>query len=288
MKLRPRIAVPVVLGLTLVSALAVPDGPPGARHLAGTLLRPALVLLGNLRLIGAPDEDDDSGSAARWRRAYFEERARRLALQEGLRSLPNLKELGRNPLARKTLDEARPLVISARVVAADSSPIRNGLWIDVGAEDGLVPGLPVTVGNTLVGVVVRVWTGRLAQVRLLDDPQMRLRAGVLVEPEEGEALEEGETGVIRPGNLEGLGGGRLAMRFVRGPGLVEGAPVVTTAEDWWIPPFLVAGSVSEVSDHDHDGVAEVLVRPAIRFEGLTAVTVWRRPDPPDAPWGTGR
>ncbi len=286
MMLRPRIAVPVVLGLTLVAALAVPDGPTAPRAVAGFTLRPLLVLLADLRLVGLGDGADDPAASDAWRRAFLEERARRVALEEQIRSLPDLRDLGRNPLARRTLDEARPLVIAARVCARDATPLRHGVWIDVGEEDGIVPGLPVTVGNTLVGLVVRVWSGRVSQVRLLDDPQMRMRAAVLVDPEPGEEGEEGAA--LRPGNLEGLAGGRLAMRFVRGPGLAVDAPVVTTAEDWWIPPFLVAGFVSEVSDRDHNGVAEVLVRPAIRLDGLTAVTVWRRPDPPPAPWGTER
>jgi cell shape-determining protein MreC len=283
MKLRARIVIPAVLGATLVSALALPEGPSAPRTVAGATLRPLLLLLSDLRLLGLPDGDDDPAAADAWRRAYLEERAKRVALEERLRALPDLRGLAENPLARKALDEGRPLVIPARVCARDATPLRHGVWIDVGREDGIVAGLPVTVGNTLVGIVVRVWSGRVSQVRLLDDPQMRMRAAALVDAQEGD-----ETPALRTGNLEGLGDGRLAMRFVRGPGLAVDAPVVTTGEDWWVPPFLVAGSLSAVEDRDHDGVPEVLVRPGIRLEGLTAVSVWRRPDPPPAPWGTDR
>ena len=74
------------------------------------------------------------------------------------------------------------------------------------------------------------------------------------------------------------------MRFVRGPGIEVGATVVTTAEDWWIPPYLVIGTVSEVTDHDHDGVSEVRVSPAASLTGIGTVAIWRRADPPPGPW----
>jgi cell shape-determining protein MreC len=113
---------------------------------------------------------------------------------------------------------------------------------------------------------------------------MRLRVAVQVRPAGGEAEDEEEGPTLRPGNLEGLTGGRLRLRFARGPGIEKGAPVVTSADSWWIPPFLLAGTVSEVSDRDHDGVAEVRVRSAAALDGLTVVSVWRRPDPPPGPW----
>jgi hypothetical protein len=275
-RVRPRIVVLAVLVATLASALAAPDGPPGVPAVAGWSLRPLLAVTSPLRLFAAgPDGSDEE--AAAWRRAYLDERARRLELEETLRTIPDLRGLAENPLAADSLAEGTPRIILAKVIHHDATPLRNGILVEAGEEDDIVVGMPATVGNTLVGVVVRVWSGRICQVRLLDDPQTRLRAAVLVrDARDGTAL--------RPGNLEGLGGGRLAMRFVRGPGVEEGTPVVTTADSWWIPPLLVAGILESVTDRDHDGVAEIRVRPAVRLDTLSVVALWRRPDPPPGPW----
>jgi cell shape-determining protein MreC len=284
MKLRSRLVIPVVLVLTLAVTVVAPEGPLGVRRAAGWMLRPVLSTFSPVRLLRLGDGGGDESEGERWRRAYLEVRSRNVELREKLRALPDLRGLGQEPMARRSLEEGLPRILTARVLCRDATPLRHGVLLDVGEEDGIVPGLPVTVGNTLVGTVVRVWSGRVCQVRLLDDPQMRMRAAVLVDEE----VDGAEETVLRPGNIEGLTGGRMAMKFVRGPGIVVGAPVVTTADDWWVPPYIVIGFVSEVTDRDHDGVAEIRVGPGVRLDGLMSVSVWRRPDPPPGPWRRGR
>ena len=101
MKLRSRLVIPAVLVLTLVMALATPDGPPGVRRFAGWTLRPVLAGLSPLRLLRLGDGGGES-EGEHWRRAYLQERARNAELQERMRAMPDLRGLAEEPAARRT------------------------------------------------------------------------------------------------------------------------------------------------------------------------------------------
>ena len=238
--------------LLLGVALLVPILAPSR-----STLRPlAATLLSVLPAAGAdvPAEGADEGT---WREAYLrvvrenaELRSRLLALGEPAKLVP--------------LDTAywarMPLRIEASVLAHDSSPWRGSVVISAGTREGVREGLPVVVGNRLVGLVAEA--GALtSRVRLLTDPGCRVWAEVLF----GERTAEGL--------LAGTGGDRLEMERVPSEGATAGGPVFTGAGGGDVPRGLYVGTATSVADVDRNGVAEVEVTPAIAPAGLRIVNV---------------
>ncbi len=281
-KLRPFHIVVLTLTASLLFSMFVPDGPPGARRASLVTLKPLFEAVAPLRTMGAIGGSGSPDEADKWRAAFLRERALRIADRLKWGAMPGDEPLSPEPALEEALraDLGRATLIMARVIHRDASPLRNGILVDVGEENGVRTGAPVTVGPAVVGRVVRVFE-TMAQVRLLDDPQSRLRAFAIA--------DVGDDGYeLRRGVLVGRGGGQLEMRSLIGAGVSEGSTIVTDMSDFRVPAYLVLGRVREVRDRNYDGVVEVSVVPVVNLEMLTDVGIWITPAPPEGPWDDDR
>lgn len=158
-----------------------------------------------------------------------------------------------------------PLRIEAAVLARDASPFRGSVLISAGAREGVREGLPVVVGNRLVGTVAAV-DGLTSRVRLLTDPGAVVWAQILSRGGEAE------------GAVRGTGGDRLEMERVAAGVPEKGGPVYTVGGTARIPRGLLIGTASRVEDLDRDGVAEIEVEPAVPLDEIGIVNVLAPPE----------
>jgi rod shape-determining protein MreC len=233
--------------------------------LALSLLLPVLAPrgggLGTIVLSGAapvlpampgPGAADDS-----WR----EVATRLIAENAGLRDrLLALGEPARLVARDAAFAARRPRRVEAGVLGRDASLYRGSLVIDAGTAEGLREGLPVVVGEVLVGVIVEA--GPLAsRVRLLTDPGCRVWAGIVSGAETVE------------GYVAGTGDDVLEMRLVRAGGGRPGDPVFTVPADERVPRGLLLGTIRSADDVDRDGVAEITLDPALAAARIRVVNV---------------
>jgi len=182
---------------------------------------------------------DTALSVAVPRRVLLDELARRRAenQQLGLRAIQGEEALRENDRLRRLLGwpsqypwKFKP----GRVIARDTAHWFRTVRIDLGTRDGLRPGLPVLVGEGLIGKTGMV-SHATAEVILIGDPNCRV--AVLVR-------ETGEMGV-----LSGISGGVMDHRLVdlshlpRNSSLKAGQTVQTSGLGGLFPAGLSVGSI---------------------------------------------
>ncbi len=138
------------------------------------------------------------------------------------------------------------VVVRARIIGRTQRLGRRYLELDAGAVDGVVKGMAVCSGWSLVGMVSGVQEGRCL-VQQLTDAESRLPA----------ALFDGDK-MLAEGVIAGIGKrGQLLLDFVEdreGLNVVPGMHVVTAGSDIRLPAGLVIGTVtaagrSSTADH---------------------------------------
>jgi rod shape-determining protein MreC len=179
-----------------------------------------------------------------------EERARRLELQ--------LAELERLLGARRSQSPAA--LVSAPVIGRSSGGVGDVVTLGVGAEQGVLRGMPVTAPEGLVGVVTDV-AERAALVRTVLDPQSRV--GVTVRGRGGQGVAIGEVaGLLR------------VDRFVAEEPVEVGDVVETSAVGGLFPRGLRVGVVVEVLPQDPNELRRsFLVAPAVDIPTLLDVVL---------------
>lgn len=260
MRVRSRHAWGAVLIVLFALPVLRPDGIPALeRPIADTFSWFAGVTALNPHLWGSASVHDDPGTADRRLQeenaVLRESYASQLDLAEDLRALAQaFGAQGRSGLDRL------PQALVARVLrTTDPADYRRSLLIDRGAEDGLERGLAVVSGRVLVGVV-EVVNARSALVKLVTDRRSRLEVAVRTD------ANERLTGYVRGHGRAGANGD-LDVRFVfapEGKGRIRpGAPIFTSNADLLVPPQLIVGYVTEVSDANLDGIPRLGMRPAL-------------------------
>ncbi|HET6469610.1 MAG TPA: rod shape-determining protein MreC [Geminicoccaceae bacterium] len=160
--------------------------------------------------------------------------------------------------------EQAPAATVARVVADSGGPFVHTLLIDAGMEQGVQSGMAAVNERGLIGRVVRTG-GRSARVLLLTDFNSRIP--VLVERSRDRAV------------LEGDNSRRPLLRFLPlTPRLEVGDRVLTSGDGDLLPPGLVIGEISSISD------TKVRVTPYVdwaRLDYLTVLRYERLPEPDD-------
>ncbi len=159
--------------------------------------------------------------------------------------------------------------VMAQVVGKGPNPAFNDLIIDVGADDGVLVGMPVRSSRGLVGQVFRT-TANSAQVVLITDASV----SVPVRLAQARAL-----GVIRGGSAGGL----LTLDFVSLEAPLEPNDVVLTAGLQGqtpqeqvtnrFPRDLVIGRVIEVERSDASLFQSAIVQPDVNADSLETVFV---------------
>lgn len=165
---------------------------------------------------------------------------------------------------------AAPVGVPARVLHAEFSGARRTFVIDVGQDEGVMPGLPVIQSDSLVGVVVTA-SARAARVLRIDD-----RAAATTFPVAVLAPDAGAGSPLRgQGLARGTGDGLVRVSFLGAGGAHVGDLVVTSAGSRLVPEGLVLGEVIEVGDDDRDGSFEATVRPLRDLDTIASVLVLR-------------
>jgi hypothetical protein len=214
--------------------------------------------LGLLPKSAAAPAGDEEG----WRDAYLRILAEKAELEERLFA----KEVPGDPGKFDRAYWARnPLRVEGAVLGRDASPYRGSVLISAGTREGIRKGLPVVVGDRLVGLVAEA--GALtSRVRLLTDPGAAVWAQVL----SGEGAAEGA--------VLGTGSDHLSMERVRAGAASIGSPVYTAGGAELVPRGLLVGTVDRVEDIDRNGVAEIEVKPALAAGGIEIVNVLVPPE----------
>jgi rod shape-determining protein MreC len=166
----------------------------------------------------------------------------------------------------RTLDlrasQSPGVVLSAPVVSASVSPVGGGLELGLGGAAGVLPDMPVTVADGLVGVVSRVGE-RSAWVTTVLDPS--LNVGVSVRGRGGQGIARGEAGgVLRVS-------GYLEETPIR-----VGDTVETSSRGGLFPRGITVGRVVHVFPQDANALQrEFLVRSSVELDNLLEVALIR-------------
>lgn len=154
-------------------------------------------------------------------------------------------------------------LVTARVIARDSSTWFNTITINRGSSSGIALNMPVVTSGGIVGRVIALspWT---AQVMMITDE--KAAAGAIV----GQLGASGALGPVR-----GLGeNGLIEMRYVSGLEKVEaGDYVLTTGQDGIYPPGLTVGEVVQVKTGTATQAHQILIRPGAKLDQLEEVAV---------------
>jgi rod shape-determining protein MreC len=153
----------------------------------------------------------------------------------------------------------RAAAVVGQKIGEDTSNLLFSIFIDVGARDGVAPGMPVVTDRGLVGRVTRVGPN-VAEVLLLIDP-----ANVV----NGRVLNSRVTGIVR-GSVDA---GLVMERIPQGEAVHQGDIVVTSGLGGNFPDKLVIGQVTEVSQRDSDMFQTAHIRPTVDFGRVETVLV---------------
>lgn len=170
------------------------------------------------------------------------------------------------------------VVVRTRIISRTLREGRRYCEIDTGAVDGVLKGMAVCSGWSLVGMIADVQEGR-ALVQQLNDSESRIPA----------ALIDGAQ-VLAEGVLAGTGKrGRLLLDFVEdreGLNIVPGQRVVSAGSDGRLPHGLVLGTVlsaTRSSTADHWRIDVVPLRDADAAESLLVLRFALQPPAPAGP-----
>lgn len=259
MRLRESHRIPLLLIACFVTAMLFPRACSDARLGVGALL-PATAPL------TAGDADDPAAAARETAARLAHEVAR---LREELDARPGASgPLADVPVVRP--EPAAPAAVAARVRNRDASALRRSFTVDVGRDHGVVDGLPVVCGDSLVGVVVAA-IGAQARVVRVDDPGPASAFPATI-------VSSAPSGAARPlGVARGTGerDAGVVVTFLRAGDARPGDLVVTAPGSDLVPEGLVIGEVLRLADDDRDGSWEAEVRPLRDLDALGSVLVLR-------------
>ncbi|MDR5694051.1 MAG: rod shape-determining protein MreC [Armatimonadota bacterium] len=149
--------------------------------------------------------------------------------------------------------------IAARVIARSPNAWYHTILLDRGSRSGISVNDPVLAPSGLVGRVMEV-TPASARVLLISDP--RSAVGALVQ-------RSRDVGVV-----QGLGEGRLSMRYLtRSAEVQEGDLVVTSGLGGIFPRGLFIGTIVTVTKDESGLFQEAEVRPGADLDRLEEVLV---------------
>jgi rod shape-determining protein MreC len=143
-------------------------------------------------------------------------------------------------------------------------PLTSSLvYLDVGSDDGVVVGQPVTVSNgTLIGKILKV-TPKTALLELLTANSSRVAVKALT--------DSGTSGVLR-----GTLGSGARLEYIRdNNALGVGTILITSGLEPLIPQGLVVGTIQKIIENEDALFASAVVLPAADLSQLSIVLVLR-------------
>jgi len=212
-------------------------------------------------------------------------RGEKLGLEEEVAALREqvrrLEEAGlENARLRRLLDLPAALgldLVTAQVIAKDTTNWFKTIMINKGSEVGLARGLPVIAPEGLVGRVVEVMPGS-AKVQLLTDPVSSV--GALLKEQRVTGLVTGDRGQT------------AIVKYL--PLLAEvrvGDVVLTSGMGGAFPKGIMIGTVTAIHRKSGALFQEASVQPSVdfgRLEEVLVITGDRGSGPPGAPGGGGQ
>ncbi|OIO90402.1 MAG: rod shape-determining protein MreC [Anaerolineae bacterium CG2_30_64_16] len=169
-----------------------------------------------------------------------------------------LRELLRFRQLNPTYDFRGGQVI-ARVISGGTSNYLATIAIDLGAEHGIEPGMPVVTERGLVGRIYKVGPST-STVLLITDPS----SGV-------QALVKRNRAV---GVVTGQAGAQPVMDFVpQDADISVGDEIITSGLGGNFPKNLVIGQVVSVHQRDYEMFQQATIRPTVNFDRLEFVLV---------------
>ncbi len=245
------LAVLMVISITIIAVDLLGIGPidvvrDGANGLLSPVRGVGNALFGN----------DDSDEVARLEERIAELEGAEVQRDNYLAELRRIQEA----LSFDVPDEidALPATITSPAVSNFDPTIE----IDKGAHNGVEVNMPVTIGETLVGIVDSV-TFRSARIRLISDPEVNVGVVHSLSGEVGVAHGQG------PGEPLVISNGfNAATRVGEGDGFVTDGP-----EGSNFPPDLVVGSAIQVQSGNNPLEQLVYIEPTANLEGLSQVVV---------------
>jgi rod shape-determining protein MreC len=167
--------------------------------------------------------------------------------------------------------------VIARVISKNPSNYLASITLDLGAEHGIKPGMPVVTERGLVGRIYKV-RPLSATVLLITDPS------------------SGVPALIQRNRLVGVVNGRAGsapvMDYIpQDAEITVGDLIITSGLGGEFPKNLVIGQVVEVRQRDYEMFQQAMIRPTVNFDRLEFVQVITNfqplPGPPDEPDSVG-
>jgi len=150
-------------------------------------------------------------------------------------------------------------MISAQVVAKDSSTLFKTIRINKGENDGVKISMPVINYDGVVGQIIKVY-GKYSDILLITDPNSEIDAMV---------QEDRARGVI-----EGLATNGCRLKYLeRLDDVRKGDVVLTSGLEKRFPKGIAIGQVTEVNKKKFGITQEVSIRPSVNFNRLEEVFV---------------
>jgi len=148
---------------------------------------------------------------------------------------------------------------AAAVIGRDPSPFLRYVIINVGANEGIVRGMPIVTQQGLVGRVDAV-VAEASRVQLITDQNSAVNI----------VLKNSKTDAILVGSLNG----DLSLQMISHDVVVEPADVVLTSGlggDY--PPNLLVGQIVNISNIESELFQSASVQPIVDFPGVEYVLV---------------
>ncbi len=151
--------------------------------------------------------------------------------------------------------------LTVNVVGRNADSIEKTAIVNVGQNQGIKVGLPVTVGDgVLIGRIIKV-ENELSVIRLLSDNQSKILATLL--------NKERSLGVVEAGF-----GASVRMGFIpRNEVVLIGDQIVTSGQEVEIPKGLLIGKVVSVENEAYQPFQQAILEPAVNLEKLVDVTI---------------
>jgi rod shape-determining protein MreC len=148
---------------------------------------------------------------------------------------------------------------AAAIIGRDPSNLLGYIFIDVGANDGVQPDMPVVTERGLVGRIAAVGPDS-CKVLLITDPSSSVNA----------LLQGSRT----TGMVEGRLGGDLIMKYIpQEEKIEEGDMVITSGLGGNFPKRVVIGQVVKIRQLDIESFQSAEVHPTVDFDHLEIVLV---------------